>query len=71
MWYPKSKEFEDLADTIIHEYLEQPEGRGRSIPEIARIYKRSIPSIYRYLYYKGVKVRPKRRNDKGQFLTSL
>jgi Mor family transcriptional regulator len=70
MWTPKSREFEDLANTIAYEYKEPPEGKGTSVPEIARIYKLSLPSVYRYLRYKGVKIRPKRRNDEGKFMPS-
>lgn len=65
MWKPKSQEFEDLANEIAKEYTS-----GVSVPEIARVYKLSIPSIYRYLAYKEIPIRPKKRDDKGKFIPS-
>ena len=65
MWIPKSQEFEELAVNIANEYLS-----GISVPEIARVYKLSVPSIYRYLRYRNIPIRLRRRNDKGKFIPS-
>ena len=65
MWQPKSKEFEDVANNSAREYES-----GGSVTEIARVYRLSNPSIYRYLRYKNVPIRTKRRNDKGKFIPS-
>lgn len=67
MWTPKSPDFEVLANEIAKLYTTDP---VMSVEEIAEFFQLSIPSVYRYLKYKNVPIRPRNRDKNGRFSKS-
>lgn len=67
MWKPRSSEFTQLAIKISKDYRAK-RGNNLSVPQLAKKYNLSKPSIYRYLNHRNVKLKPRSRNAKGWFL---